>query len=248
MKKIIVSLISIVLIFSGCNIKKEVGIEFVKENETPIKIVEEYNRAVFTKDWDKAKSFLGGYAAKAFEINVGKYKNSSILIGQSNYIETSCETLSIIESKVDLDIIKENNQRMLSRKWIRYYLSKSDNWKIIKAEDSQEKYPKDINITKNDDENKLITDIVRKFITYSVEGNINEASKYLSENLLNNAEKYKIDQMPKLKLGEVKVNIIGRSDEDCFADAKYFVDNKEINGVFHLIKIKGTWLINNQIS
>lgn len=225
--------------------KKEV---INKKFSQPIKVVEEYNKAISSRDWDKAREYLDGQAKKTFEINVKKYKNSANLLSQNSLVETEGEKFCIIKTEIDFEILKEKDKKVLTRRWVRNYLKKSQNWKIVKIEELQTQYPQSLKSDDNTNENKIIKDTVNNFIKYSIEGNIENASIYLTGNLLNNAEKYKINHIPKAKLHKINVTIIGGTYKAKFVEADYTVDDRDLKVMFHLVKIKDSWLINNYIN
>jgi len=251
-KKLILICI-IALLVSGC--KNNVQMKASSENEVlkinnfkQIKIVENYNKAVAVRDWNKAREFLDGYAKKTFEMNIQRYKNAAVLINQENTFETKGDNLCIIKSKVDMEMIKKENKRVLIRKWIRYYLEKQSEWKIIKVEEILPQYPSNTSYTLNSNEDVIVTKVVSDFIRFSAEGNIEKASVYLTGNLLNNAEKYKIESLPKFKAEGININVLGGSNEERFVRADYQVKNKKLSAIFYLVKIKDQWLIEEQIS
>ena len=253
MKKIVMALV-LLIILVGCRnnspaentiSKKEV---INKKFSQPIKVVEEYNKAISSRDWDKAREYLDGQAKKTFEINVKKYKNSANLLSQNSLVETEGEKFCIIKTEIDFEILKEKDKKVLPRRWVRNYLKKSQNWKIVKIEELQTQYPQSLKSDDNTNENKIIKDTVNNFIKYSIEGNIENASIYLTGNLLNNAEKYKINHIPKAKLHKINVTIIGGTYKAKFVEADYTVDDRDLKVMFHLVKIKDSWLINNYIN
>jgi len=253
MKKIVMALV-LLIILVGCRnnspaentiSKKEV---INKKFSQPIKVVEEYNKAISSRDWDKAREYLDGQAKKTFEINVKKYKNSANLLSQNSLVETEGEKFCIIKTEIDFEILKEKDKKVLTRRWVRNYLKKSQNWKIVKIEELQTQYPQSLKSDDNTNENKIIKDTVNNFIKYSIEGNIENASIYLTGNLLNNAEKYKINHIPKAKLHKINVTIIGGTYKAKFVEADYTVDDRDLKVMFHLVKIKDSWLINNYIN
>jgi len=243
----------IALSVTGC--KNNVQMKALSANEVlkinnfeQIKIVETYNKAVAVRDWNKARGFLDGYAKKTFEMNIERYNNSADLINQENTFETKGDNLCIVKSKVDMEMFKKEEKRILTRKWIRYYLEKQSEWKIIKVEETLPEYPSDTSYTPNSKEDIIVAKVVSDFIRFSAEGNIEKAAVYLTGNLLNNAEKYKIESFPKFEVEGIKINVLGGSNEERFVRADYQVKNKKLSAIFYLVKIKDQWLIEEQIS
>ncbi len=253
MVKRVLALCIVFILLSGC-MKNNTSVGTKSEDSQAagtgndvIKVVEEYNKAIAARDWNKTGDYLDGQAAKAFAINKNRYKNSSNVLEQENIIETKGESFSIVRSRVDMEILMKNDKKSLTRKWMRYYLRNVNTWKIIKAEELEPQYPNSIKLNDNLQQNETVKEVVLNFIKFSVDHNINEASKYLTGNLLNTAEEYGIKSAPKAKLGKIDVNILGGSDNEMFVDASYSVDNKDLRMIFHVMKIKNTWLINNLI-
>lgn len=243
-KKAMVFIIIICISISGCSLKKQTETD---ENDV-LKVVENYNTAIYSNDWNSAEKLIDGYAKTAFAINRAKYSNNAKLISQKNVIETSGKSLCIVSSKIDSELTSNGQQVNPSRRWIRYFLKKNNEWKIVKVEEQNPTYPKIISEVSDENEIILIKNVVGNFIKYSAEGNISEASKLLTGNLLENAQKYKIDTMPKSDLKNLEVLILGYYDDEVFVDTNYAINGKRINSLFHLIKIKGTWLISDKVS
>lgn len=252
MKKVLLLCI-LILIVSGCAGRSTdndvLNKQVITEKEStaePIDTIERYNKAVSEGNWDKAKTWLDGQAKKTFEANLKQYKNTTSLLQQENQFETKGEEFCIVKSKVDLEI-KSNTGSKLIRKWMRYFLVKRTVWKIVKAEEMQFQYPQNISIPQNPDNDKEAVDTVKTFVKYSVQGDIEKASMYLSGNLLNRAEKYKINDIPGTKLDSIDVKVLGESEDEKFVFAEYTAGEKKLNALFHLIRIKDHWLINELI-
>lgn len=253
MKRVVLLCLMLVILTSCKNHVKETAdlkIQKTKDNlKEAIRVVEEYNKAVFSKNWDKAEGYLDGQAKKAFILNRTRYKNSGNLLLQENVFETKGEKFCVIKSKIDFEIlIAEKKDRILARKWMRYFLIRTEEWKIIRAETLSCQYPSYVTLRQETEDDEVLYSIVKDFIKYSAEGNVKKASKYLTANLLNNAEKFKIEHVPTLKLDEIKVNVIGDAGNEKFIEADYIINGKKLKGIFYLIKLKDKWLIDNIIN
>lgn len=218
------------------------------EYSQPLKLVNDYNSFIFVRDWNKARDCLAGQALKAFDSNINKYNNSANLIGQNNELETEGEKFCIIKSRVYIEVMGKDSERYLYKKILRYYLNKEKDWKIIKVNEIENQYPNKLNSSIKDKQlEQKIKQIVDDYIKYSAEGNIRGASKYLTGNLIDDAEKYKISNIPKLEAQQINLEVLGAYEDGVFIQAKYFIDNRQIKMIFHLIKIDNVWLINEQI-
>ena len=214
------------------------------ENNRMMAVVEKYNESVFRNDWEVVRENLTGRALKNFELNSKKYANNTVFISQKNSVETGSEEFGIIKSSVDFEIIQASGERVLSREWFQFLLVKEEIWKIAKLDEIRPDLSMNSNISQ---EESSIFKILENFLRLSSQGKILEASKYLTGKNLLNAEKYKLSSMPQNTFQKNEIKILGMNKDECIARAKYQINGKSNDAIFHMVKIKGVWLINEQL-
>lgn len=247
MKKIVILFLTIIIVFSGCKGNSDIGTDGNDSTDSKIKVVQEYNKAVFSKDWNSARSSLAGNALNIFEGNYKNYEKSSFLINQYNEFIVDEDLISIVDSKIDYSMTN-NNEKVLTSKWIRFYIENVNGVKITKTEEIPYKYSKKIKL-KDNQFGDVTGQVVKDFIQSSIEGNTKKASKYLSGNLLMESEKYKIDSFPKNKIKTIETQTLACFEKEQIIKARYELENNQkINLNFRLIHIDNIWLIDEIIN
>jgi len=248
MKKTIIFMLIILILISGCKSRTVIIDKDEKTNENIVKIVELYNNAIFSKDWNNVEIFLSGGALRAFQSNYKNYDKSSILLQQYNEYVLGEELFVIVDSKIDYQMIGINKEKVLTSKWVRYYLEYEEVWKITKMEEIPYKYSKKVKISENEFED-VTTQVIRDFISASVEADIKKASKYLSGRLLIESEKFRIDSFPKSSIKVIETLTLACFENEQIIKAKYELENNQkINLNFRVINIGGIWLIDEIIN
>lgn len=241
----------LLVVFSGCNKQStKTANNLLQETECleQINVVTNYNNTLFSGNYGLAITYLDGQAKKIFTLNLKKYTNTSNLLSQDYQIETNNRNFCIVKSKLDMELLKPDKTKVLQREWIRYFLVKNGDWKIVKIEKLPVQYSFLMKEPGGDEEDKLAENTVKNFIASCAAGNIKQASLLLSGELLENSEKYKVNNIPKSELKAVSTKVLGGGKESKVISADYILDNRNLKVIYHLIKVNGVWLINDQIS
>lgn len=221
------------------DIKNEVEVE----RDSVLDVVKVYNKLVFKKDWKEARKLLTGTALKNFDIQSKEYESNSVLLSQINETLVMGKKFSMVKSKIDYRMIMKDTTNVFSRQWVRIGLIKDKEWKIAFVEESKSDYTGNSH-GKND---TIVVERLEMFLKNSAEGNMDEASKLLSGKSRINAEKYKLKSFPKNEYKTIDINVLENFGDECLVNAKYLINGKQNEAMFHMVLIQDKWLINEQI-